>query len=144
MTEFEIKRIKQVFSVLKEQKLKEYENQIDRCDNPKYLAKETKKYLAVLNDTETLMKQYGLLRAVEPQTAEQLNDPEEEHLYRFNVKYKAYAPEEYSDWEFNEVRTQTSYTAKKAKEYLESHLQFEYCNDKTFRDLQVDLIDQFY
>lgn len=33
---------------------------------------------------------------------------------------------------------------KKAKEYLESHLQFEYCNDKTFRDLQVDLIDQFY
>ena len=33
MTEFEVERIKQAFSVLKEQKLKEYEYQVGRCDN---------------------------------------------------------------------------------------------------------------
>ena len=62
----------------------------------------------------------------------------------FGVKYKAYAPEEYADWAYNEVRTQTGCTENEAKEYLEAHLQFEYCNDKTFRDLQIELIDQFY
>ena len=144
MTEFEVERIKQVFSVLKEQKIKEYEDQVQRCDKPKVLTKSLNAYIATLNEVELLLNRYGLLSAGEPKTQEQLNDPEEEHLYRFNVKYKAYSPEEYSDWYFEKNMTRTGYTIKEAEEYLESHLKFKYCNDKTFRDLQIELIDQFY
>lgn len=144
MTEFEVERIKQALAILKEQKLKTYEDQVGRCDNPKQLTREVKKYTSAINDVETLLKNYGLLTAGISQTAEQLNNPEKEHMYRFGVKYKAYAPEEYADWSYNEVRTQTGCTENEAKEYLESHLQFEYCNDKTFRDLKIELIDQYY
>lgn len=143
MTEFEVERIKQAFSVLKEQKLKVYEYQVGRCDNQKQLTREVKKYLGTLSEVETLLKNYGLLTAAAPQTADQLNNPEEEHLYRFNVEYRAYSQEECGDWGYSEVRTQTGYTANEAKEYLESHLQFEHCNDKTFRDLKIELIDQY-
>ena len=144
MTKFEVERIKQALAVLKEQKLKTYKDQVGRCDNPKQLTKEVKKYISAINDVEALLKNYGLLTAGVSQTAERLNNPEIEHMYRFGVKYKAYAPEEYADWIYNEVRNQTGHTANEAKEYLESYLQFEYCNDKTFRDLQIELIDQFY
>lgn len=144
MTEFEVERIKQAFSTLKEQKLKVYEDQVSRCDNPKQLTREVKKYLSALNEAETLLKNYRLLTAAAPQTAEQLNNPEEEHLYRFNVEYKAYSQEECSDWLCSEVRTQTGRTPEEAKENLESHIEFEYCNDKTFRDLKIELVDQFY
>lgn len=144
MTEFEVERIKQALSILKEQRLKAYEYHVGRCDNPKQLAREVKKYICVLDEVETLFKNYGLLNASVPQTAEQLNNSKEEHLYRFNVKYKAYSQEECGDWTYSEIRTQTGYTSDEAKEYLESHLRFEYCNDKTFRDLQIELIDQFY
>ena len=144
MTEFEVKRIKQALSVLKEQKLKTYENQVSRCDNPKQLTRETKKYIGVLNEVEELFKNYGLLTVSAPQTAEQLNNPEEEHLYRFNVEYKAYSQEECGDWDYSVVRTKTGRTPDEAKKFLESHLQFEYCNDKTFRDLKIELIDQYY
>lgn len=144
MTEFEVGRIKQAFSVLKEQKLKVYEDQVGRCDNPKQLTREVKKYLSALNEVETLLKNYGLLTVSTPQTAEQLNNPEEEHLYRFSVEYKAYSQEECGDLVYSEIRTQTGHTQNEAKEYLESHLQFEYCNDKTFRDLKIEIIDQYY
>lgn len=144
MTEFEVERIKQVFSVLKKQKLKEYEDQVQRCDKPQILTRSLNTYMATLNEVKSLLNRYGLLSAGEPRTQEQLDDPEREHMYRFNVKYKAYAPEEYSDWDFEENMIQTGYTAEEAKGYLEEHLRFEYCNDKTFRDLQLELIDQFY
>lgn len=144
MTEFEVERIKQVFSVLKKQKLKEYEDQVQRCDKPQVLTRSLNTYMTTLNEVKSLLDRYGLLSAGEPKTQEQLDDPEKEHLYRFNVKYKAYSPEEYSDWDFEENMTQPGYTIKEAEEYLESHLQFKYCNDKTFRDLQIKLIDQFY
>jgi hypothetical protein len=144
MTEFEVERIKQVFSVLKKQKLKEYEDQVQRCDKPQVLTRSLNTYMATLNEVKSLLNRYGLLSAGEPRTQEQLDDSEREHMYRFNVKYKAYAPEEYSDWDFEENMIQTGYTAEEAKGYLEEHLRFEYCNDKTFRDLQLELIDQFY
>lgn len=144
MTEFEVERIKQVFSVLKEQKIKEYEDQVQRCDKSKVLTKSLNAYMSTLNEVESLLNRYGLLSAGKPRTQEQLDDPEEEHLYRFNVKYKACFPEEYSDRDFEKNMTQTGYTIEEAKEYLESHLQFKYCNDKTFRDLRIELIDQFY
>lgn len=35
MTEFEVERIKQALAILKEQKLKTYEDQVGGCDNPK-------------------------------------------------------------------------------------------------------------
>ena len=144
MTEFEVERIKQVFSVLKKQKLKEYEDQVQRCDKPQVLTRSLNTYMTTLNEVKSLLDRYGLLSAGEPRTQERLDDPEEEHMYRFSVKYKAYASEEYTDWAHNEVLTQTGHTLEEAKAYLESHLQFEYCNDKTFRDLRIELIDQFY
>lgn len=76
MTEFEVERIKQALAILKEQKLKTYEDQVGRCDNPKQLTREVKKYTSAINDVETLLKNYGLLTAGISQTAEQLNNPE--------------------------------------------------------------------
>lgn len=144
MTEFEVERIKQVFSVLKKQKIKEYEDQVQRCDKSKVLTKSLNAYMSTLNEVESLLNRYGLLSAGKPRTQEQLDDPEEEHLYRFNVKYKAYFPEEYSDWEYDKRCVQIGNTPEAARESLTSHIEFEYCNDKTFRNLQIKLIDQFY
>lgn len=144
MTEFEVKRIEQVFSVLEDLKIKEYKEKATNSENRKYYASEARRYLAVLNEVKSLLSRYGLLEAGRTITEEQLNDPTDKHMYRFRVQYKARSDEECGDWDFDERRLQEGCNVEDAKKYLESHLLFEHCTDKTFRDLKIELIDQFF
>ena len=144
MTEFEVQRINQAFNVLEDLAVERYDSIVNRCDNPKTALSRLRSYVSVLTEVKNLLNSYCLLTPGEPQTEEELKDPTKDHAYRFRVQYKAYAPEEYSDWEYDKRCVQIGNTPKAAKEFLTSHIEFEYCNDKSFRDLQIKLIDQFY
>lgn len=144
MTEFEVQRINQVFDVLEDLAVERYDSIVDRCDNPKSTLSSLRSYVSVLTEVKNLLDSYRLLAPGEPQTEERLKNPTKDHAYRFRVQYKAYAPEEYSDWEYDKRCVQIGNTPEDARESLTSHIEFEYCNDKTFRDLQIKLIDQFY
>lgn len=144
MTEFEVERIKQAFDVLEGLAVERYDSIVDRCDNPKAALSCLRSYVSVLTEVKNLLDSYCLLTPGEPQTEEGLKDPTKDHAYRFKVQYKACVPEEYSDWEYDKRCVQIGTTPESAKVSLASHIEFENCNDKTFRDLQIELIDQFY
>ena len=149
MTQFEADRMQDAFDFLLDKEEDSYKTLLT-SDDPKEVNKahdELGTYERLLWKVEETLRMFGVYEGNNPELREKVyNDPTfENHNYLFRVTFVG-ADEEEDGFttEQREYLMQEGQTKELAAHYLETHIKFDHCNDKSFKDLKIEFMYQLF